>query len=68
MNAEQKKNYDKMLFLLNGLSLPKLKELIELAYNDYREGVGMVFLLALNVLGEKVSEKEYVEYLNKLGA
>lgn len=68
MNAEQKKNYDRMLQMLHGLSIPKLKELIELAYNDYREGVGMVFMMALNVLEVKIGEKAYVEYLNKLGA
>lgn len=66
MNERQKEIQEKMMYMLGGLNIAKLKELIQLAYKDQREGAGMVFMLALGVLEAKIPEAQYVEFLNGL--
>ena len=66
-NSEKKQNQEKILFMLNGLSIPKLKEIVQLAYKSNQLGSGMIFFLASNVLEEKIPEPEYLAFINVLG-
>jgi len=59
-------NLQKINNKLESQSTSKLKEIIELLNNDYREEVDIIFQIALNTLEKKMEQRDFIEFCESL--